>query len=52
MGMGGIFIGWGAGGGWWLGVLLAALLVALAVDALWGEPPVRWQRQAAQVLGR
>ncbi len=42
MGMGGVFIDWGAGGGWWLGVLLAALLVALAVDALWGEPPVRW----------
>ena len=32
----------GADGWLWLGVLLTALLVALAVDALWGEPPTRW----------
>ena len=27
---------------WWLCVLLVALLMALAVDALCGEPPARW----------
>ena len=27
---------------WWLCVLLVAVLMALAVDALWGEPPTRW----------
>ena len=38
-------MGWwasGADSGLWLGVLLGALLMALAVDALWGEPPLRW----------
>ena len=30
-------------GGWlWLCVLLGAVLTALVVDALWGEPPTRW----------
>ena len=30
-------------GGWlWLCVLLGAVLAALVVDALWGEPPTRW----------
>ena len=32
----------GAGGWLWLCVLLGAVLTALAVDALWGEPPTRW----------
>ena len=32
----------GAGGWLWLCVLLGAVLAALVVDALWGEPPTRW----------
>ena len=32
----------GAGGWLWLCVLLGAVLTALVVDALWGEPPTRW----------
>ena len=32
----------GAGGWLWLCVLLGAVLAALVVDALWGEPPMRW----------
>ncbi len=31
-----------ASSGLWLCVLLGAVLIALAVDALWGEPPSRW----------